>query len=76
MVPFTNSETVSLWALNISKELTIIFCEMLATVNFKAKSLSFKRTNWILTHLLKKISISEAPTFYSDAKRSGLAGYK
>lgn len=49
---------------------------MLATVNLKAKSFSFKRTNWILTHILKKVSISGVPTFNTDTNRTGLAEYK
>lgn len=43
----------------------------------KSKWLQFiKTTNWILPHIIKGIPISGASTFYTDASKSGKAGYK
>lgn len=35
-----------------------------------------KKTNWILPHIIKRTPIPEAPTFYTDANKMGMAGYK
>ena len=34
------------------------------------------RTNWILPRIVKRTPIPEAPTFYTDANKMGMAGYK
>ena len=43
----------------------------------KSRQLQFiKRPNWIFPHIIKGTPISGAPTFYTDANKSGKAGYK
>ena len=43
----------------------------------KSKRLNFiKRTSWILPRIVRDAPITGARTFYSDANKSGKAGYK
>lgn len=43
----------------------------------KGKQLQFiKRTEWIPSHIVKRAPISRTLTFYTDANKLGLAGYK
>ena len=43
----------------------------------KNKHLHFiKRTNWILPCIVQGTPIPDTPTFYTDANKLGIAGYK
>ena len=48
----------------------------LITNIWKANIQFRKRTNWILPFILKRTPIPEAPTFYTDANKMGMADYK
>lgn len=42
----------------------------------QSKHIQFmKKTEWILPHLVKRTSISEALTFYTDANKIGMISY-
>ena len=61
---------------NPDKELAVIF---LGEINNYPKSKRIqliKRTNWILPHIVQDTPITGAPTFYTDANKSGKTGYK
>lgn len=78
VVPFTNAEIASLWIQNEHWQRAC--SNFLGEINNrypKSKRLQFiKRTNWILPRIIKGTPISGAPTFYTDASKSGKAGYK
>lgn len=78
VVPFTNAEIASLWVQNEHWQRAC--SNFLGEINNrypKSKRLQFiKRTNWILPRIIKGTPISGAPTFYTDASKSGKAGYK
>lgn len=65
--------------MNFGKELTEFFWGVREINNkcLQKKGNQFiKTTNWILPHILQETTISEASTFYTDAKKVGKEGYK
>lgn len=63
--------------MNIGKEIAVIFFGEINSKYPQSKKIPFiKRTNWILPHTVQGTPISGAPTFYTDANKSGKAGYK
>ena len=55
----------------------LIFWEKSITITQKSKRLNFiKRTSWILPRIVRDAPITRASTFYTDANKSGKAGYK
>ena len=78
VVPFTNSEIASLWAQGEHWQRE--WNDFLGEINNrypKIRWLQFiKRTNLILPCIIKRTPISGAPTLYTDASKSGKAGYK
>ena len=73
-----NTEIASLWAQD--EQWQKACSNFLGGINNrypKSKWLQFiKRTNWILPRIIKGTPISGAPTFYTDASKSGKARYK
>ena len=73
MVPFTNPDIILLWVekpywqraySNFGGEISNIYPE--------CKQLQFiKRTNWILSYIIKGMPISRVLTFHTDANKSG-----
>ena len=77
VVPLPTVEIMSLWV--IHKVLQKASNNYLEINNkyLKSKLIVFtKRTNWILPCIVKRTPIPEAPTFYTDANKMGMAGYE
>ena len=77
VVPLPTVEIMSLWV--IHKVLQRASNNYLEINNkyLESKLIVFtKRTNWILPCIVKRTPIPEAPTFYTDANKMGMAGYK
>ena len=76
VVPDTNAEIVSLQVIN--EDWQRACSNYLGGINSKhpkTKHLYFiKITNWILPRIVKGTPIPEAPTFYTDANKLGMAG--
>ena len=63
--------------MNHGKELVLIFLGEINNNYPKSKRLNFiKRTSWILPRIVRDAPITGAHTFYTDANKSGKAGYK
>lgn len=78
LLPFTNSKISSLWAPDGHWQKT---CSNslwdIASRYLKSKWLQFiKRTDWVLTRIVKGIPNSGAPIFHTDANKSGKSEYK
>jgi hypothetical protein len=77
VVPLPTVEIMSLWV--IHKVLQRASNNYLEINNkyLESKLIVFtKRTNWILPCIVKRTPIPEAPTFYTDANKMGMAGYE
>jgi hypothetical protein len=78
VLSFTNAEIALLWAQD--KYWQRACSNFLREINNrypKSMWLEFiKRTNWILPRIIKGTPISGAPTFYTDASKSGKAEHK
>ena len=78
LVPFSNAEIASLWAENDhwQRAWSNFFWKRLLRNIPKARDFSkSKRINCILSHIIKGLPYSGAPTFYTNAKKSGRTGY-
>ncbi|MBV2133725.1 DDE-type integrase/transposase/recombinase [Pseudomonas sp. MAP12] len=78
IVPLTNEEISSLWKDN--EYWQIALTDFLGTIsnNYpKTDRIKFiKKTVWILPRIVRQTPISGVLTFYTDANKSGKAGYK
>jgi hypothetical protein len=77
VVPFTEAEIASLWTQDEHWQRT--HSDFLGEINNrypKSRQLQFIRTNWILPRIIKGTTVSGIPTFYTDASKSGKAGFK
>ena len=78
IVPFTADEIKKLWEDNEPwQRACAIFLGEINNNYPKSKRLNFiKRTSWILPRIVRDAPITGASTFYTDANKSGKAGYK
>ena len=78
VVPLTNEEIDQLWV--ESEPWQRVCSNFLGDINNKyprSRRIEFlKKTDWILPRIVRSKPISGAPTFYTDANKSGKAGYK
>ena len=78
IVPFTTDEIKKLWKDNEPwKRACANFLGEINSIYHKSDKINLiKRTTWILPLIVWDTSITGAYTFYTDANKSGKAGYK
>lgn len=77
LVPYTNAAIMELWVIYDWQRVCNNFLGDINNKYVKSKELQFtKRTEWILSCIVKRAPVSVALTFYTEANELEMAGYK